>query len=80
MPELTESAGFELAHPLARDPELDTDLLERPPVRPIEPVAQDDHALEPRLELRDGTTVPIPTTVPATVVAQWRDKLAPWPS
>lgn len=32
---------------------------------------------DPRLELRDGTTVPLPLTVPASVVARWRDELAP---
>lgn len=35
---------------------------------------------EPRLELSDGTTVRIPLTVPATVVARWRDELAPRPT
>lgn len=32
---------------------------------------------EPRLELRDATTVPIPITVYATVVVRWRAELAP---
>ena len=34
---------------------------------------------EARLELRDGTTVPLPPAVPASVVARWRDELAPHP-
>lgn len=32
---------------------------------------------EPRLELHDGSTVALPRSVPATVVAQWRDELEP---
>lgn len=32
---------------------------------------------EPRLELRDGGTVKLPATVPAAVVEQWRQELAP---
>lgn len=31
---------------------------------------------EPRLELRDGSTVPLPVTVPAAVIARWRAELA----
>lgn len=31
---------------------------------------------EPRLELRGGRVVALPPSVPATVVARWRDELA----
>jgi hypothetical protein len=32
---------------------------------------------EPRLDLHDGTTVKLPATVPAAVIEQWRQDLAP---
>lgn len=32
---------------------------------------------EPRVELRDGSVITLPATVPATVIREWRDDLAP---
>ncbi len=54
MAQLAQGPRLELAHALPRDPELDADLLERPAAGAVQAVAEhDQHALEPRLQLRE---------------------------
>ena len=52
MPELPQRPRLELADSLPRDPELEANLLQRPPARSVEPVAKHEHALEAWLQLR----------------------------
>jgi hypothetical protein len=48
--QLAEGTGLQLTDPFPRDSQLDADLLERPPPRPVQAVAEHEHALEARLE------------------------------